>query len=102
MATTQPLAVTTCNIDMESLISDPNRSIATLAITTLLKVFSFVPDTPFMLNGHPHTVAAVLPFTNGVMVGGGVYSLVFFGGCVNSDQIVFPRVHGSFTVVFFC
>ncbi|XP_020572866.1 coatomer subunit gamma-2 [Phalaenopsis equestris] len=32
-----PLAVTNCNIDMESLISDQNRSIATLAITTLLK-----------------------------------------------------------------
>jgi coatomer subunit gamma len=34
---THPLAVTNCNIDMESLISDSNRSIATLAITTLLK-----------------------------------------------------------------
>ena len=32
-----PLTVTNCNIDMESLISDQNRSIATLAITTLLK-----------------------------------------------------------------
>lgn len=32
-----PLAVTNCNIDMEGLISDQNRSIATLAITTLLK-----------------------------------------------------------------
>ena len=32
-----PMAVTNCNIDMESLISDQNRSIATLAITTLLK-----------------------------------------------------------------
>ncbi|KAH0462371.1 hypothetical protein IEQ34_009946 [Dendrobium chrysotoxum] len=32
-----PLAVTNCNIDMESLISDQNRSIATLAITMLLK-----------------------------------------------------------------
>ncbi|KAJ7535408.1 hypothetical protein O6H91_12G032000 [Diphasiastrum complanatum] len=32
-----PLAVANCNIDMESLISDQNRSIATLAITTLLK-----------------------------------------------------------------
>jgi hypothetical protein len=31
------MAVTNCNIDMESLISDQNRSIATLAITTLLK-----------------------------------------------------------------
>eukprot|EP00667_Euglena_gracilis_P005674 EG_transcript_5712 len=40
VATTQPLAVTTCNIDMESLISDPNRNIATLAITTLLKTGS--------------------------------------------------------------
>ncbi|KAK3240866.1 hypothetical protein CYMTET_49332 [Cymbomonas tetramitiformis] len=37
VAMTHPLAVTNCNIDMESLISDQNRSIATLAITTLLK-----------------------------------------------------------------
>eukprot|EP00899_Mesostigma_viride_P023430 jgi/Mesvir1/4271/Mv22231-RA.1 len=37
VAMTHPLAVTNCNIDMETLISDPNRSIATLAITTLLK-----------------------------------------------------------------
>ncbi|KAA8544241.1 hypothetical protein F0562_022253 [Nyssa sinensis] len=34
---THPMAVTNGNIDMESLISDQNRSIATLAITTLLK-----------------------------------------------------------------
>lgn len=34
---THPMAVTNCNIDMETLISDQNRSIATLAITTLLK-----------------------------------------------------------------
>ena len=34
---THPMAVTNCNIDMEALISDSNRSIATLAITTLLK-----------------------------------------------------------------
>mmetsp|Transcript_11362 Transcript_11362/g.15467 ORF Transcript_11362/g.15467 Transcript_11362/m.15467 type:complete len:917 (+) Transcript_11362:38-2788(+) len=37
VAMTHPLAVTNCNIDMESLITDQNRSIATLAITTLLK-----------------------------------------------------------------
>eukprot|EP00210_Caulerpa_lentillifera_P007221 g6908.t1 len=37
VAMTHPLAVANCNIDMESLINDPNRSIATLAITTLLK-----------------------------------------------------------------
>ncbi|CAM8922598.1 unnamed protein product [Rhodiola kirilowii] len=37
VAMTHPMAVTNCNIDMESLISDSNRSIATLAITTLLK-----------------------------------------------------------------
>ncbi|KAF9684353.1 hypothetical protein SADUNF_Sadunf04G0109500 [Salix dunnii] len=37
VALTHPMAVTNCNIDMESLISDQNRSIATLAITTLLK-----------------------------------------------------------------
>ncbi|KAJ3694680.1 hypothetical protein LUZ60_000057 [Juncus effusus] len=37
VAMTHPLAVTNCNIDMESLIADSNRSIATLAITTLLK-----------------------------------------------------------------
>eukprot|EP00614_Pseudopedinella_elastica_P025042 CAMPEP_0172623630 /NCGR_PEP_ID=MMETSP1068-20121228/130491_1 /TAXON_ID=35684 /ORGANISM="Pseudopedinella elastica, Strain CCMP716" /LENGTH=948 /DNA_ID=CAMNT_0013432273 /DNA_START=44 /DNA_END=2890 /DNA_ORIENTATION=- len=33
----QPAALVRCNDDMEALISDPNRSIATLAITTLLK-----------------------------------------------------------------
>ncbi|KAF3544741.1 hypothetical protein DY000_02009970 [Brassica cretica] len=37
VSVTHPMAVTNCNIDMESLISDQNRSIATLAITTLLK-----------------------------------------------------------------
>ncbi|KAL3621234.1 hypothetical protein CASFOL_036146 [Castilleja foliolosa] len=37
VAMTHPMPVTNCNIDMESLISDQNRSIATLAITTLLK-----------------------------------------------------------------
>ena len=35
-----PLTVTTCNVDLENMISDTNRSIATLAITTLLKTGS--------------------------------------------------------------
>lgn len=30
VAMSHPMAVTNCNIDMESLIADPNRSIATL------------------------------------------------------------------------
>eukprot|EP00095_Tigriopus_kingsejongensis_P010714 maker-scaffold179_size282488-snap-gene-1.26 protein:Tk10714 transcript:maker-scaffold179_size282488-snap-gene-1.26-mRNA-1 annotation:"coatomer subunit gamma-2" len=34
---THPAAVTACNLDLENLITDTNRSIATLAITTLLK-----------------------------------------------------------------
>lgn len=34
---THPAAVTACNLDLENLISDSNRSVATLAITTLLK-----------------------------------------------------------------
>lgn len=37
VAVRQPAAIVKCNDDMEALISDPNRSIATLAITTLLK-----------------------------------------------------------------
>jgi coatomer protein complex subunit gamma len=37
VAMSHPLSVTKCNDDMETLISDANRSIATLAITTLLK-----------------------------------------------------------------
>ena len=37
VAMIHPLSVTNCNIDMEALISDSNRSVATLAITTLLK-----------------------------------------------------------------
>ena len=46
VAMTHPMAVTNCNIDMESLISDSNRSIATLAITTLLKTGPFPPVKP--------------------------------------------------------
>lgn len=37
IATVHPISVARCNDDMESLVSDSNRSIATLAITTLLK-----------------------------------------------------------------
>eukprot|EP00020_Sapocribrum_chincoteaguense_P002773 CAMPEP_0170750244 /NCGR_PEP_ID=MMETSP0437-20130122/10824_1 /TAXON_ID=0 /ORGANISM="Sexangularia sp." /LENGTH=919 /DNA_ID=CAMNT_0011089219 /DNA_START=57 /DNA_END=2816 /DNA_ORIENTATION=+ len=37
VAMTFPAAVAACNLDMENLITDVNRSIATLAITTLLK-----------------------------------------------------------------
>ena len=33
----KPISVARCNDDMEGLVSDSNRSIATLAITTLLK-----------------------------------------------------------------
>ncbi|WOO77903.1 putative coatomer subunit gamma [Vanrija pseudolonga] len=37
LAQTHPSAVTSCNLDLENLITDSNRSIATYAITTLLK-----------------------------------------------------------------
>lgn len=37
VAVAHPLSAAKCNDDMESLVSDSNRSIATLAITTLLK-----------------------------------------------------------------
>lgn len=37
VAISHPAAVTACNLDLENLITDANRSIATLAITTLLK-----------------------------------------------------------------
>lgn len=37
VAMTHPASLKTCNLDMENLITDSNRSIATLAITTLLK-----------------------------------------------------------------
>jgi hypothetical protein len=37
LAQTHPTAVAACNLDMENLITDSNRSIATYAITTLLK-----------------------------------------------------------------
>ncbi|KAF4604803.1 coatomer subunit gamma [Pleurotus pulmonarius] len=37
LALTHPSSVSTCNVDLEALIADPNRSVATYAITTLLK-----------------------------------------------------------------
>lgn len=38
IAISHPTSVATCNIELEQLISDSNRSVATYAITTLLKV----------------------------------------------------------------
>lgn len=40
VAAIHPISVSKCNEDMETLVADPNRSIATLAITTLLKTGS--------------------------------------------------------------
>ncbi|KAJ6520303.1 coatomer subunit gamma [Mycena sanguinolenta] len=37
LALSHPASVATCNVDLENLITDPNRSVATYAITTLLK-----------------------------------------------------------------
>lgn len=37
LAQAHPAAVSTCNVEMENLITDTNRSVATYAITTLLK-----------------------------------------------------------------
>ncbi|KII93952.1 hypothetical protein PLICRDRAFT_153163 [Plicaturopsis crispa FD-325 SS-3] len=37
LALVHPASVATCNVDLENLISDTNRSVATYAITTLLK-----------------------------------------------------------------
>ncbi|KAJ2934308.1 hypothetical protein H1R20_g2752, partial [Candolleomyces eurysporus] len=37
LALTHPQSVAACNVDLEALIADPNRSVATYAITTLLK-----------------------------------------------------------------
>lgn len=39
VATNYPSAVLVCNLNLEQMISDYNRSISTLAITTLLKVY---------------------------------------------------------------
>jgi coatomer subunit gamma len=40
VAAKHPVSVAKCNDDMEGIVADPNRSIATLAITTLLKTGS--------------------------------------------------------------
>ncbi|KIJ22182.1 hypothetical protein PAXINDRAFT_178275 [Paxillus involutus ATCC 200175] len=38
LALSHPASVASCNVDLESLITDTNRSVATYAITTLLKI----------------------------------------------------------------
>jgi hypothetical protein len=42
LAIAYPQSVAACNVDLENLISDSNRSVATYAITTLLKVWRLV------------------------------------------------------------
>jgi coatomer protein complex subunit gamma len=51
LALTQPASVATCNVDLEGLISDQNRSVATYAITTLLKVRTASSHTYSHTNG---------------------------------------------------
>ena len=47
LALTHPASVAACNVDLENLIADPNRSVATYAITTLLKVGLCSSVSPF-------------------------------------------------------
>ena len=47
LAVKHSVIVAACNVDMEALISDSNRSVATFAITTLLKVVAY--STCFLL-----------------------------------------------------
>lgn len=58
IAMIHPDAVTSCNVDLENLISDTNRSIATLAITTLLKVSLCLLQAPYT---HLTAAASVRP-----------------------------------------
>ena len=51
-----PYAVSACNQDLESLISDSNRSIATLAITTLLKTGAALLITWVIYDGYASSV----------------------------------------------
>ena len=66
IAISHPQALKTCNLDMENLITDANRSIATLAITTLLKT-----GTVCTLPGRGPPRGHV--WYLGVCVGGGLY-----------------------------
>lgn len=49
IAITHPVAITSCDLDLENLITDSNRSIATLAITTLLKTGKFLYTINFTI-----------------------------------------------------
>ena len=62
LAQTQPIAVQTCNLDMEKLINDDNRSVATFAITTLLKVSPTASGRPRSSHiGSAHVLDCVPP-----------------------------------------
>jgi coatomer protein complex subunit gamma len=52
LAQTHPTAVAVCNTELEAMITEQNRSMATMAITTLLKVRrAFFPCIP-LAYGH--------------------------------------------------
>ncbi|TPP66442.1 Coatomer subunit gamma [Fasciola gigantica] len=53
VATSHPAALTSCNLDLEQLVRDSNRSIATLAITTLLKTGNENNVEPLLKNVCP-------------------------------------------------
>jgi coatomer protein complex subunit gamma len=51
LALSHPTSVAACNVDLENLITDSNRSVATYAITTLLKVI-YPASVHFHANFH--------------------------------------------------
>ncbi|KAF8072392.1 Coatomer subunit gamma [Scenedesmus sp. PABB004] len=81
VAMSHPMAVTNCNIDMESLITDQNRSIATLAITTLLKT------------GNEGSVDKLLKTIGGFMADIPDDFKVVVVGAIRSLAVKFPAKH---------
>lgn len=49
LALSHPSSVATCNVDLENLIADSNRSVATYAITILLKVSRSYFNPPYAM-----------------------------------------------------
>ena len=87
VAMLHPSAITKCNDDMERLITDPNRSIATLAITTLLKT------------GNEGSIERLMKQIGNFMSEIADEFKVVVVDAIRSLAIKYPKKHGEFFII---
>lgn len=98
LAISHPASVAVCNVDLENLISDANRSVATYAITTLLKVPIFTHESAcidYSQTGNEASVDRLMKQISGFMSEISDEFKVIIVDAIRSLCLKFPDKHAA-------